>query len=1013
MRNHRENGIALITALLVLLLVSSLIVGLTWLTISDQKLGSNYSGRQSDFYVAEGGLETLTANLAAQFNNNYNLSSADISNIMTTNLPVLPPGYTFWDPNNPGNNGYMISYTPDPSNGGNPASSYATVLTGPYSGLVALLTPYTLEVTAESPFGSETKLKRTVQTAAIPVFQFGMFSQTDLSFFAGPDFNFGGRAHTNGNMWLAENGGTLTMANKVTAVGEIIRTNLENGTSVNSGSYGTTVQITTNPGSACPGGCRALALTEGSTTGTSYYGNVSASENPNFTTIEGDYNGNLQNHVAPLDLGIATPSLGGQAIDLIRLPVVGEDSSNPNKLAERYYSQASVRILLSDYGSDGSCKDSDIMSLPEISAGYPVDLATLAWDATLGTNATNTGDSSVTPPPYKTAPTGALNTQNFSTFLAALAVSPETIFPLPVSDPHSSSAYNSKDGYWVQAGYPIESGCLKIDYQTMAGGAFTDVTWQILSQGYTGRNIEPLTGAGGAPKYATYPGPAGTLGSTGTPGSTKTTIPPLVTSPQNGQGPTISSAATVGCTDPSPNAIIRLARIRPNPTTATSANGYCGNTSTVAPSSYGEDYWPNVLFDSREGALRDEGTTGGNSGNPTLAGTMHYVELDVANLAAWLIKNAGVVNNTTGYTVYFSDRRGDQPDTQSPPPSTAGSASGKTGAYGFEDIVNSTSSPSAGCPDGKLEPAEDFEGDYNSSNVDIAPVLKTYGNLLYQTGGSYPSMLWPFYKSGNLIGTEVGTGSGTTEVSNFIKSVLGSNGQCSSTYGGIQWPYAVAANNSGLDLQENPPIFFRRALKLVDGANISIGTCDGVPCGLTVVAENPVYVQGDYNDGNLDPNFASTSPHVACAVIADAVTLLSDAWNDTNSFAFPYNSGDRVRATTMYRMAVAGGKGIPFKQPSGSAAADYGTDGGMHNFLRYLESGNNAVDYHGSVVSFYYSHQATGTYKDDWNNVVYQPPTRTYNFDTDFETPSLLPPRTPMLRTINTIGFTQVVLPTQ
>ena len=46
-------------------------------------------------------------------------------------------------------------------------------------------------------------LIRTIQAVAIPVFQFGMFSESDLSFFAGANFTFGGRVHTNGNLWLA------------------------------------------------------------------------------------------------------------------------------------------------------------------------------------------------------------------------------------------------------------------------------------------------------------------------------------------------------------------------------------------------------------------------------------------------------------------------------------------------------------------------------------------------------------------------------------------------------------------------------------------------------------------------------------------------------------------------------------------------------------------------------------------------------------------------------------------
>ena len=62
-----------------------------------------------------------------------------------------------------------------------------------------------------------------------------------------------------------------------------------------------------------------------------------------------------------------------------------------------------------------------------------------------------------------------------------------------------------------------------------------------------------------------------------------------------------------------------------------------------------------------------------------------------------------------------------------------------------------------------------------------------------------------------------------------------------------------------------------------------------------------------------------------------------------------------------------------------------------------------------SIVSLYYNRQGTGDYK--CCTTVYSPPTRGYNFDTDFLTPACLPPRTPMFRTVNTIGFTEYVLP--
>ena len=50
--NHRQNGIALITTLLILLLMSTMMVGLAWLVMGDQKLGGNNSDHQLAFYGA-------------------------------------------------------------------------------------------------------------------------------------------------------------------------------------------------------------------------------------------------------------------------------------------------------------------------------------------------------------------------------------------------------------------------------------------------------------------------------------------------------------------------------------------------------------------------------------------------------------------------------------------------------------------------------------------------------------------------------------------------------------------------------------------------------------------------------------------------------------------------------------------------------------------------------------------------------------------------------------------------
>ena len=71
-----------------------------------------------------------------------------------------------------------------------------------------------------------------------------------------------------------------------------------------------------------------------------------------------------------LNLGIVTMGSGAtQAIDIIRRPVAGESS---NVTGERYFAQASLRVLLSD-------SPADIMNLPcTDQTTQPLDLSTLA-----------------------------------------------------------------------------------------------------------------------------------------------------------------------------------------------------------------------------------------------------------------------------------------------------------------------------------------------------------------------------------------------------------------------------------------------------------------------------------------------------------------------------------------------------------------------------------------------------------------------------------------------------------
>jgi hypothetical protein len=123
---------------------------------------------------------------------------------------------------------------------------------------------------------------------------------------------------------------------------------------------------------------------------------------------------------------------------------------------------------------------------------------------------------------------------------------------------------------------------------------------------------------------------------------------------------------------------------------------------------------------------------------------------------------------------------------------------------------------------------------------------------------------------------------------------------------------------------------------------------------------------------------------------------------------------DFLSWTTFARIVERyGGKGPYFTRPTHYVTSeDFGTDGGIHNFLRYIENwSNQTLNYRGSLVSLFYNRQATGVFKRC--GTIYQPPSRGYNFDVEFLQPQLLPPRTPLFRDVNTTGFTQLLLPTQ
>ena len=1005
-RLGKDAGIALLTTLLLLFLMSSLLVGFSVLLVSDQQLAGANNDQVKAFYAAEAGMEQMTASLGNLFSQTYSPSIGEINNLETT--PPSFPGIVYQTGD--GNNGYTI--TPNALDGyGNPAPTITTIKSGTYQGMTAMATEYTLNVNARTSTGREINLVRTTQTVGIPMFQFGIFSDTDLDFFPGPVFNFGGRTHTNGNLFLA-GGSTLTLSDKVDAYKDVIRTNLENGWPTSS-NYTGTVNITTSPGG---NNYRALAMNEGSLVGT--LGSGFNTNWPNISLGTTNYAGNLRNGqgsafpkqstgASQLNLGVVTIGKGAtQAIDLIRRPIAGEAANITN---ERYFAQASLRILLSDNAAD-------IMNLPCVDQStQPFDLSWLAMDpGTTGTNWLNSG--------Y--VPLVTLYNKMVANNVVPLPLAVSGALP-------GATAYNAADGYWLPApsaappnnpNYAVIKGFIKIEAQTAPypmtciAANQKDVTVEVLALGYVGRNLNPVPQSyNGTTVAAQWVQPTAA-----TPHPVPAGLPSFTLPYQNGA--TITQAPTAlypnpstnypgTCLDPHPNAVIRLERVRDNPSsipwtdqtvshpaaplqaTFAQACGYNWVTNT-AMTTNPTDFWPNTLFDSREGTLREASMSAANL--PTLNGTMHYIELDAKNLTRWFGGAIGTSGPTTkdavvspdDFLAYISDRRGNYANGQTwannwPPLSPTNN---ETGEYGWDDLVNSSNAAS-GCPNNAIETGEDVDNNGN---------FYTYGanaKWIHAPGAVPPLQPGQIGIFNNLVGSGV------------INSTVCAAVPAYSTVDNI-WPMMLAANTNAA--RENPSLFFRGAVKIVNGSDLTaVGQCpSSVSCGLAIAVENPVYIQGDFN-ANIN-GAQWNSAEVATSVAGDAVTLLSVQWNDLNSFMSPYATTQRSGNTTWYRTAIIGGATLAFPQPAGQPQ-DYGTDGGVHNFLRYIEAWGGTLEYKGSIIDLYTSRQANGTFK--CCGVVYSPPSRGYNFDTNFLNPTLLPPRTPLFRDVNTTGWTRVMQP--
>ncbi len=165
------------------------------------------------------------------------------------------------------------------------------------------------------------------------------------------------------------------------------------------------------------------------------------------------------------------------------------------------------------------------------------------------------------------------------------------------------------------------------------------------------------------------------------------------------------------------------------------------------------------------------------------------------------------------------------------------------------------------------------------------------------------------------------------------------------------------------------------AISTSDPQGIRITNGEVLPSdGLTVASQNPVYIEGDYNVGKKKDQ----SDRVPSAIFGDAVTILSNAWKDTQSGS---SLAVRNASDTTVNTAIVAGF-LPSGWTNPITGEKYGYSGGLNNFPRFLEDwSNNTFNYTGSMIELFTSQIAIG----EWDtNPIYLPPNRVWGFDDNF-----------------------------
>jgi hypothetical protein len=980
-KHHSEKGAALAMAIIVMAILAVISLTVLAFSSSEARIAGNDLRKMQTFYAASSGLEKMTHDFSELFRRKIQPDPSDLTAIAADHSPeLLTEGFSF-DQKIEEDTQKLADLRRIQ---GIPVDFYprVNIPEGPYAGLFASLIPYKLTSTASLGYSrTEVKLEREFNNYLVPLFQFAVFSSDDLEFAPGPFTTFNGRIHSNRNIYAMRN---IKFLSRVTAAGEIVRNSTRGGDpNTNSGSTNVWMEvngmnINIDRGSVENGG--------GAVGGPNILGATVGQRGFHPGSPAGTANASWEaTSVLPAD-GSAG-KFGGQLLSQttgaaeLKLPMQLEGST-PAELIKRSLPSDSTSIAASRYQGKSVVRilidDENDGNGLANQPGIPAGKGVILSDSA----------GSFDPIPLNGG--NALRRVSDSGSYVDSSTIKQILPDTSVTDANvvrgvkNISVTSGVD--YIPKGSGI-SGKILIEI-TKPDGTTVDVTREILSMGMTLGEPNAIVNLQ-RPLWTAY-----VQGSRNRSG-TDLNLANLINNYQTAADGEIIDLALSNFNSDRGFIDGSVASLEEDTGLITREATPAGDYNQIVPIN---------VYNVREGWVRsqlDETTI-------YERGITSVIDLNMKNLARWLdgAYNGNLLSGTPavstnikgdeGFVVYVSDRRGDVVKTETAIDGTV--YQGTNGIVDNEDIYGANNI---------LEPGEDAitTGFDHILGAPKANSLQKDTNELPDTGA-------PF------------------------------------TYSGAAIPLPAARllrSNQVMSWDIPQGGYFRRGVRLFNGDVLTTtGAVDKLSAtkGLTIAAENMVYISGNYNTqgvtsipaggSTLNDGVGYTGPQVPASIACDAIFPLSKTWfdgmsslypegssNTRNRLGVPYRRADEsmtngVTQSTSVRAGILAGtnlstiSGFPGRNIDGDK-----NSGGAVNFPRFLEIWNlegleSSWNYAGSFVPIFNSSQALSQWEND-TAVIYMPPRRNWSFDLTFRNPNQIPPGTPLFQYVSTTGFRQKI----